>query len=681
MNHIADFILEICMEELPIYDQEDLTVNLEQNLLLQFTEHALTFSEIMLFSSPRRIALIVTNLNRTSAAQIVNKRGPLVTEDTKAANSFAASLKVSLNELTTLNTEKGNYWYYEQKIAGIDSLTLLPEIIKKAVDKLNVKKRMRWANENKGFVRPVHWILAKHGPDIIPVTLFNVSANTYTYGHRFHSKQPLLLEKISDYAKLLLEHKVISNRATRRETIKQQILKIAAHEQAIAVLDENLLDIVTNLTEFPVVLCAKFNPDFLIVPKECLISAMQQHQKCFALVDQHGKLLPKFLLVSNIQSTNPATVISGNEIVMNARLHDAAFHFNCDKLKTLESQIPKLKDIAFDQKLGSIFDKLIRMQIIASNIAQQLQIDAKYLEKTSLLCKADLTTNMVNEFPELQGIMGKYYAAFDGCEPVICEAIEQHYWPQHANDQIPHNMLAICLGLADRLDTLAGLFSVGKAPTGEKDPYGLRRQALAVMRIITERQLPLDLRQLFTIAVDNFKLGTNYELINTLNAFCFERLKNLLIKEEFANINEITAVLHDNFTKPYDFILRLKAIVEFKNIPQAASLAAANKRVKNMLNKTADFNNAAINPQVLTLDAEKHLYAQIIDIQEKIKPLLKQQDYTKTLIKLAELKDSIDKFFDDVLINVEDLMQKNNRLALLKMIRDLFLEIADISAL
>jgi len=681
MVHIADFILELGVEELPIDDQQDLVASLAANLSTQFTENALDFSTIEEFSTPRRLSVIVYALSLRSKPQIISKRGPLI-NNTAATAAFANSLNVEVGDLKHMDTEKGTYSYYEKEMPGIDALEVLPQIIHSAVEKLNVKKRMRWANQPKGFVRPVHWILAQHGTQIVPACLFNVTADKYTYGHRFHSNQPLEIPNISDYEQILLEHKVRANRNKRKEYINEQLFLAAKQHSASPIIDEELLDIVTNLTEFPVILCATFNESFLVVPKECLISSMQQHQKCFALVDSKHNLLPKFLLVSNIQSNNSQTVISGNELVMNARLHDAAFHFNFDKNKTLESRVAKLHDIAFDQKLGSIYDKLIRIQKIAAHIAQELNIDPKNIEQSSMLSKADLTTNMVNEFPELQGIMGKYYAQFDGVAPIVCEAIEQHYWPKSASDQTPTNQLAICVGLADRLDTLAGLFSVGKAPTGEKDPYGLRRQALAIMRIITESKLPLDLKNLFKIALNNFKtLNTNEELIETLITFCFERLKNLLIKNDIASVNEINAVLNEKCTQPYDFMLRLHAVVAFKNIPQAASLAAANKRVKNMLNKTTDYNNTAINEQLMQLAAEQDLYNKIIKTRTIINPLITQQEYAQALIHLADLKEPIDRFFDDVLINVENIEQKHNRLALLKMIRDLFLEIADISAL
>jgi glycyl-tRNA synthetase beta chain len=682
MDNVADFILELGVEELPIYDQEDLVEQLKLNLLLQLTEHKLTTANTQVFSAPRRLAVIIEKLSLLSAPFVINKRGMLVNpNDNTNAQAFAKSLNVTIDDLQTMQTPKGTYWCFEQHIPGNNAIELLPAIIHAAVDKLNVKKKMRWHNQSKGFVRPVLWVLAKLGTQVIDVNLFNIPAGNYTYGHRFHSNQPLLINTASEYEQILLQHQVIANKQLRLAAISQQLSAIASEHNAQVVWNEDLLTIVTNLTEFPVAMCASFNPEFLSVPKECLISAMEQHQKCFALIDKHGQLLPKFLLISNIKSINPQVIIHGNELVMNARLHDAAFHFNVDKQHRLSSRIDKLREIAFEQKLGSLFDKIARIQIIATQIASDLQLNTSMIEQSSLLCKADLTTNMVNEFPELQGIMGKYYAQIDQVDPLICQAIEEHYWPKHAKDTLSDNLLAICIGLADRLDTVAGLFSVGKAPTGEKDPYGLRRQALAIMRTIVEKKLPLDLAQLFTLTLNNFQhlSGDNTQLIASLVAFCFERLKSLVIKEQFASLNEFNAI--EPQSKPYDFILRLHAVVNFKNLEQAASLASANKRVKNMLSKSESSLLHEISPKLLTTNEEQQLYQQFINIEKKIQPLLAQQDYTQTLVVLAEFKTYIDNFFDNVLINVIDVQIKNNRLALLKKVRDLFLQVADISVL
>ncbi|HSX20686.1 MAG TPA: glycine--tRNA ligase subunit beta, partial [Gammaproteobacteria bacterium] len=502
-----------------------------------------------------------------------------------------------------------------------------------------------------------------------------------TYGHRIHHPEAITIALPNIYEdKLEQEGCVIANFAKRQQLIKQGIIDLAQKEHAEPVIDQALLDLVTGLVEFPIALLATFAADFLRVPKECLISAMQDHQKCFALLDTQGNLLPKFILISNIESIDPKAVIHGNELVMTARLADAAFHYDNDQKSTLESRVAKLKTIVYQKQLGSLYDKVTRIEQLSSYLAPLLSADQKHVQRAAHLCKADLLTNMVYEFPELQGIMGYYYALHDKEPKDVAIAIQEHYKPRTASDDLPDSKCGIAVAIADRVDTLVGFFGIGNVPTGEKDPFALRRQALAIVRILIEKNINLDLRALMQTAVKNYA-GKIKDSTDELMQFCFERLKAWYLANG-VQARTFDAVLFSNPNNPLDFNKRIYAVTAFQKLPAAASLAAANKRVQNILEKnSSNAQRTEINAQLISSPEEKQLLNDITSKEVEIAPLMQQADYTSVLQSLASLQAPVDNFFDKVMVMVDDEKVRNNRLNLLHRLRNLFIQVADISLL
>lgn len=681
ITKFADFLFEIGTEELPPKELPNLVNALANNLLNSFTESGLNFANTQTFAAPRRLAVLVKDLQLQQPKQTISKRGPAITaaynpdgSPTKAALGFASSCGVDMQELTKQETDKGAWLYFEQTVAGKQTIDLLPEIVTKAINKLPIKKPMHWGTGEFAFVRPVHWILMLLDKQIVNAKIFNLATSNYTYGHRIHCPKAIKILQPSTYAEqLFTEGKVIADLNTRKEKIIELTNTLAHKENGQAVINDNLLDMVTGLVEWPVALMAKFNPEFLTVPKECLISSMQDHQKCFALVNQDEELLPKFILISNLESTDPQTVIRGNELVMNARLADAAFYYHKDLQHTLHSRVEQLKTVVYQKKLGSVYDKIIRLERLAIFIAKHINADPKDTARAALLCKADLLTSMVYEFPELQGIMGCYYAKHDN-EPVeVALAIQEHYLPRFSQDSLPNLPISICLALADRIDTLSSMFSIGMEPTGEKDPYGLRRQALAVLRILIEKNINLDLKALFDQAQPSFT--------EQLLKFSFERLKAWYLADGVP-AKTFAAVMASNITSPLDFNRRIIAVTQFQALPAATSLAAANKRVQNILEKITDYTvNTDINNNLLTAGAEQELYQELQAKEQAIKPLVSTANYAEILQTLSTLQNSVDNYFTNVMVMVDDQAVRNNRLNLLHRLRNLFLQVADVSLL
>lgn len=718
-----DLLIEIGVEELPPKSLRLLSRSFRDQIVQGLTNLQLPFSsaseglsdvsdaiaksdpaEIKVFATPRRLALLIPRLVTLQAPQHVLKKGPLLAaafdkdgKPTPAALGFASACQTPLEALKTQQTEKGECLVYEQTLPAQATATLISKLVQDALKALPLPKHMRWGELKESFVRPVHWLVLLFGEQVIPAEFFGIKSDRMTYGHRFHHPAAIPLKQPSEYEDRLRNvGKVIADFEERRELIETNLKNIAAEENASASIDEELLDQVTGLVEWPVVLLGQFDEAFLALPPEVLISSMQVHQKCFPLPDKQGKLLAKFLIVSNIESSDPLTVVQGNERVMQARLHDAAFFYQVDKETRLEARQEDLKKVVFQNLLGgsTLWDKSNRIKGLSKFILSQIPpnlLDKSTeadCERAALLCKTDLLTQMVGEFPELQGIMGRYYAIHDGESEAVARAIADHYHPRFANDSLPETVLGKVLALSDRIDTLVGMFGLGKHPTGDKDPYALRRQALAVLRIIGIGELSgfdLDLNQLFLKSKELYgnSLSTDVPIIQSLLEFCFERLRGWYLEQGEIPARVFEAVLAKRPTRPVDFARRLLAVIVFQSLPEAESLAAANKRVRNILAKS----DVPIPPEtsfdnnLLTENAEKQLAKAIFEKKLEIAPLLQTNQYTQALKSLATLKEPIDQFFDSVMVMVEDVPLRNNRLKLLNQLRSLFLEIADISLL
>ena len=682
MSKFEDFIVEIGTEELPPKDLQTLATSFAENLKASLTEAGIGFAATKVFASPRRLAVLIKDLPTHQPDQIVKRSGPSIKAaynadgtPTKAAEGFAISAGVALANMTEVDGKL----YAEKTLSGQKTIDLLPAMVEKAVTKLPIKKAMRWGNGDFSFVRPVHWLLMLFGTNVVKAKIFGIESSNYTYGHRIHSPKPIKITSPDQYEEELIgTGKVFPDFETRKELILYTINELAAEVNGTPVIDPQLLETVCGLVEFPMGLIANFNPDYLRVPKECLISSMQDHQKCFALTDKHGKLLPKFILIANLSSSDPKTVVHGNELVMNARLADAAFYFDKDQETPLTARTELLKTVIYQKQLGSIYDKVLRIGELAEYIAPFVHADPYATKRAAFLCKADLLTNMVYEFPELQGIMGYYYAKHDKEPADVANAIQEHYKPRFAQDELPESAIGTCLAVADRVDSLVGFFGiVGSIPTGEKDPYGLRRQALAILRILIEKDINIDLDELFLKACENYNVNFDYN--SQLMPFCFERLKAWYMDKNVP-AKTFAAVMASKPTRPLDFHKRLTAVSEFQNLPEATNLAAANKRVHNLLGKNPA-NNKTINPKLIAAGPEQELLTAIEHKEKEIAPLHKHADYSAILCSLASLQVPVDNFFNSVMVMDENTELRNNRLNLLQRLRNLFLEVADVSLL
>lgn len=719
-GNTEDLLFEIGLEELPPKNLGGFANTFGQNLEKALNNANLAFSAVETFVAPRRLAGIIRNLQRTQPEQTVVKRGPSKEaafdkegKPTQAALGFAKSCQTSIENMRFQETDKGSFLIFEQKIPGQDTPGLIPNLIQEVLQNLPLPKRMRWGDSSDVFVRPVHWLVLLFGNQVIPAKYFGIETSNASRGHRFHHPKDIVLSTANDYESLLQSKgKVIAHPEKRKQLIQEKLIETAGQlgAGAHAIIDPELLDQVGGLVEWPVVLLGKFEDSFLSLPKEVLISAMQVHQKCFPIVDDKNALLSHFLIVSNIESSNPKTVIEGNERVMQARLHDAAFYYKEDQKISLEERQVGLKQVVFQQGLGTLWDKAQRISSLAGEIAKQTGMSesmVKDCKQVSGLCKTDLLTQMVSEFPELQGVMGKHYYLNPQKNTLstnseqyqnlkqIAEAIEEHYHPRFAEDSLPNSLVGAVIAIADRIDSLVGLFGLGKIPTGDKDPYAQRRQALAVLRILIEEERwtalqSLDLERLFEKAHENYRETESYkkfppvsQLSETLMDFFYERLR-AWYHEKGIPARSFDAVLAKRPNKPHDFNQRLLAVTAFQTLPEAESLSAANKRVRNILekNSTALSEKALrMDPALLKEEAEKKLAHILQEKEAEIKPLIQAGSYTEALKILASLKEPIDGFFDHVMVMVEDVPLRNNRIALLERLRALFLEIADISVL
>ena len=685
----SDLLIEIGTEELPPKALPTLSKAFTDGIVSGLENAGLQADEVMSYATPRRLAVVLKNVPTAQADQTQERRGPAVQaafdadgKPTKAAEGFARGCGVSVDELEQRETPKGTWLYFSKQVAGKATSELLPDIVQNSLDKLPIPKRMRWGSSAVEFVRPVHWIVMLSGSDVINASILGISASNTTQGHRFHHPEKILINTPADYADTLKNSgKVIADFAERRSIIKQQVEAEASKLNAQAVISDALLDEVTALVEYPVAIVGGFDEKFLDVPQEALISAMQDHQKYFPVVDVDNKLMAYFITIANIESKDPSKIREGNERVIRPRFSDAEFFWNQDRKSTLESRREASKNIVFQQKLGSLYEKTERVAQLARIMAEQLGANADDAARAAELSKCDLMTEMVYEFTSLQGVMGRYYALNDGENEAVANALDEQYMPRYAGDQLPQGTTGQILAIADKLDTLVGIFAIGQKPTGTKDPFALRRAALGVLRIIIECKLDLDLAELLQASANTYadKLDANSNLSETLD-YIMERLR-AYYQEQNISADTIDAVASLKPTKPLDFDSRVKAVSNFRKLPEAEALAAANKRIANILKKVDGEIPESVNIGLFEEEQESSLYAAVITQQTKVDDLFANGEYETALSSLASLRDAVDDFFDKVMVMADDEELKNNRLALLNELRQMFLKAADLSLL
>ncbi len=685
-----DLLIEIGTEELPPKALANLSAALELSLTEQLRALQLSFGTVQRFASPRRLAVLVEALDEAQQDQVKTRLGPAVQAafdgtgaPTPAALGFAKSCGVDVDQLSRIEKDGVEKLSFSINEKGRTAQALVPTLIETALNRLPIPKRMRWGASRIEFVRPLHWAVVLFGEETIETDILGVRSGHCTRGHRFHNNQDLPLVQPSDYESVLKEQgRVIASFDKRRDLIREQVEQQARMHEAVAIIDEALLDEVTSLVEFPVALTGSFDEAFLAVPQEALILAMKSHQKCFHLADVEGRLLPKFVAISNLESKDPQQVITGNERVIRPRLADAQFFFDTDREKPLITRKDSLGSLVFQDRLGTVLDKCERVSQLSRQVAEQVSAVPAHCMRAAELSKCDLLTSMVGEFADLQGLMGSYYAANDGEEPEVAQAIHEQYQPRFAGDDLPASETGAILAVADKLDTMVGLFGIGQPPTGSKDPFALRRSAIGILRILVEKPLELDLKWLIKASVESFP--DDLLLADTgdkVFEFILERFRAWYLDEGISS-EEFQSVFALRPSRPLDFHRRIQAVHTFAQMPEAQSLAAANKRVANILSKQdSSAVPPALSESLLQESAEKALYAAIIDKESEVAPYVKQGDYQKGLTLLAELKPTIDGFFDEVLVMAEDEAVRDNRLALLAKLQALFLNLADISHL
>lgn len=690
----ADCLFELGTEELPPVALRSLEQSLRQSVENGLSAAGIRHGRISAYATPRRLALIIEELALRQDDQTLKRKGPPVKAafdvagvPTRAATAFAESCGVSVTDLNRLQEGKGEFLFFEGVKPGDTTANLLPGILQAALDALPIPKRMRWGAGEALFVRPVHWLLLRHGDALINCRLLDVEAGLTTRGHRFHAPQEISLQSVRDYPQALhREGYVIADFSERRSRIREQVAALAKSLNGQAILDDGLLDEVTALVEWPVAIAGEFDAAFLQLPREVLISTMQAHQRYFAIealdtaTTNAPRLLNRFITVSNIESRQPERVREGNERVIRPRLADATFFQAQDRRYPLSASQAGLDQVTFQAKLGSIGDKVRRITRLAERLAPAIGADPEHTERAAQLCKCDLLSAMVGEFPELQGSMGAHHALADGEPPSVATAIREHYHPRGALDSVPSTAEGAALALADKLDTLAGIFSIGQKPSGTKDPFALRRAAIGVLRICREHSLPLQLGEWVAVAVA-LQPVKNPDTTAEVLGFIFERLRAQYL--EAGRAPELfDAVQASGCQQISDFDRRLAAVVDFMAQPEAESLTAANKRIANILKKSdIALSNPSVNIDLLQLDAERRLYAALQATRPLLDTALVGHDYAAALRSLAALRPVIDDFFTDVMVNDPDLALRENRLALVAQIRHAFIGVADLSCL
>lgn len=684
------FLVEIGTEELPPKALKSLYLSFQQGIDDGLRAANLAAGVSHAFAAPRRLAVLVENLAARQPDQAIEKLGPNVAaafdkdgKVSKAAEGFARSCGVAFEQLERVATDKGERLVWRSVQPGKSSAELLPGIVDTALEQLPIPKRMRWGARRAEFVRPVHWVVMLLGSEVLDAEILGIKAGRDSRGHRFHSNRPVAINSPAEY-QLTLENDayVIADFNERRGRIRTQVEALGDKLGGRAVIDEDLLDEVTGLVEWPVALAGGFEQRFLAVPQEALISSMKEHQKYFHVVDANGRLMPHFITVSNIESREPDRVVAGNERVIRPRLSDAAFFYETDLKTPLHERREKLRTIVFQDKLGTVFDKTERIAALAAHIAAQIGGDTDWAARAGRLSKADLVTGMVGEFDDMQGIAGEYYARHDGEPAEVAQAIREQYLPRFAGDELPATATGVSVALADRFDTLVGIFGIGQPPTGSKDPFGLRRAALGILRMIVEKGFDLDLRDCLTQAQRQYpQFADQADLVDKVLAYMLERFR-AWFEDENIPAEVFMAVSAKNLSRPLDINQRVQAVFRFSLLPEAAALASANKRVSNILAKRADQGALpALDDALLVEPAERELARQVAAQAQQVQPLFAARKYREGLEQLAGLREAVDRFFDNVLVMAEEDAVRNNRLALLEQLRGLFLEVADISVL
>ena len=703
MSNTNDLLIEIGTEELPPKALQTLSKAFTNGVVAGLKDASLVAEEVISYAAPRRLAILLKGLPSKQKDQSVERKGPAKKaafdadgNPTKAVEGFARSCGVAPQDLEEIETPKGTWLVFKQDVAGKNTSELVSEIVSQSLAKLPIPKRMRWGASDIEFVRPVHWLIMMLGSDVIEGEVLGLKSGNTSMGHRFHHPDAIKINHASSYAEQLREQgHVIANFNERRDEVRKQAEASAKALGGIAHIEDALLDEVTALVELPIAVSGSFDQDFLDIPQECLISSMQDHQKYFPVVDKDGKLLAHFITTSNIKSSNPDTVRQGNERVINPRFSDAKFFWDQDCKVTLESRREKTNKIVFQQKLGTLYEKTERVASLAGFIADELGVNKKDAIRAAELSKCDLSSEMVNEFAELQGIMGRYYAKRDGESAGVADAMHEQYQPGFAGDVIPAGTTGKILSLADKLDTLMGIFAIDMKPTGSKDPFSLRRAALGALRIIIEGELELDLKNLLEKSSKTFHEEIKAsKAIDNVSNFILERLP-AYYKDQNISSETINSVIklrsQDPVRKRFgadkliinllSFDQKIKAIDGFIKLPQVESLIAANKRISNILKKVEGKISDTVDESLFKEPQEKALYQSVQAQQQKVEPLFAKGDYSSALTSLAGLKDDVDAFFDGVMVMADNEDLKNNRLALLSQLRNLFLNIADLSRL
>ena len=687
-TNTQDFLLEIGCDELPAKSLVTVVKSLSNAIETCLTQANLAFDGIDYFATPRRLAVRVNGLASEQESQWIERQGPSVEaafdkngSPSLACLGFARSCGVSTADLSIKDTDAGQRVVCRMKQVGRQTMALLAERLPELVYKLPLAKPMRWGTETRAFVRPVQWVVALYGNDIIDLELFQHKAGRTTYGHRFHHPGRLTLNHPKDYVKVLKEQgKVLVDLAERRARLLSHIdTQTAVYGRAL--VDEKLCDEVLGLVEWPVVLIGHFNPDFLAVPPEALISSIKNHQKSFPIVDREGLLAPYFVIVSNLESKNPKMIIQGNERVVNARLADAAFFYQQDTQKPLSHFVERLEHVLFQKELGSLTQRCERLGALMHYLSEPLKLNTKHAQRAAQLAKFDLMTDMVGEFPELQGIMGFYYAKQAKEAEPVARAIQEQYYPRFSQDRLPKELLSAALALSDRVDLIIGIIGVNLIPSGDKDPYALRRAAQGILRILIEKRLPLNLRELLTQAANNYPQLPNTQVVDQAFQFIMERLRSWYLEQNIsADVYAAVAALTSEI--PLDFDQRIQAVQAFQTLPESGALSAANKRVSNILKKSSPKERSVkINPQLFEHESERILAELIQQKRQQVDALYQAANYTAALTSLASLKAPVDDFFENVMIMVDNPSIRDNRLALLIELRHLFTQVADISQL
>jgi glycyl-tRNA synthetase beta chain len=684
-----DFLVEIGTEELPPKALKKLSEAFADGILSALAEAELAHGAVHVYAAPRRLAVWIEQLQCVQQDKVVERKGPAKVaafdadgQPTKALQGFARGCGVSVEELIELDTDKGVWMGYHQQQPGQAARDLLEEMVNQSLAKLPIPKRMRWGSSDVEFVRPVHWVLMLLGAEVVPATVLGHQAGNTTRGHRFHAPQAIEIAAPADYADALASQGyVLADFVSRAERIRAQVVAAAEQAGGVAQIDEALLEEVTALNEWPMAVVGEFDERFLAVPSEALISAMAGHQKYFHMLDADGRLMAKFITISNIESRNPQAVRSGNERVIRPRLSDAKFFWDQDRKQPLEDFLPRLKTVVFQQQLGTLFDKVQRLETLTVKVGRPLGVAPEISERAARLAKCDLMSEMVGEFPELQGVMGRYYAQQQQEAADVADAIDAQYQPRFAGDVLPSTALAQALAIADKLDTITGIYGIGQLPTGDKDPFALRRAALGLLRIVIEQELPLDLKQLIH---DSLALHEQVEasdaLVEEIYDFMIGRLR-AYYADQGVSAEQFEAVRVCRPSQPVDFAKRIQAVRQFAEMDAAESLSAANKRISNLLKKVEGTLPQTVQTELFSEAAERDLWTELEALRESVSGQIAQRDYTAAIVSLSGIRNAVDRFFDDVMVMVEDDAVRLNRLALLNQIYALFLQVADISRL